>query len=53
MIGWASEEAIENIRAGWRAGETYVIHGTDEFEEIVELAAPGVNFETYSDTRVR
>jgi hypothetical protein len=42
MIG-ASDEAIENIRAGWRARETYVIHGTDEFEQIFELAAPGKN----------
>ena len=29
-------ESIENIPAGWRARETYVVHGPDEFEEIFE-----------------
>ena len=28
-------ESIENIPAGWRARETYVVHGPDEFEEIL------------------
>ncbi len=46
-------EAIENIPSGWRARETYVIHGTDEFEEIFELAAPGKDFETYSHARLK
>lgn len=32
-------EAIENIPAGWRARETYIVHGTDEFEETFELAS--------------
>ena len=41
-------EAIENIPAGWRARETYVRHGADEFEEIFELAEPGKEFEVYS-----
>ena len=44
-------EAIENIPAGWRARETYVIHGTDEFEEIFELAEAGKTFEVYSHAR--
>ena len=37
-------ESIENIPAGWRARETYVTHGPDEFEEIFELAEPGKPF---------
>jgi hypothetical protein len=45
-------EAIENIPAGWRARETYVIAGPDAFEEIFELAAPGKDFELYSRTRL-
>lgn len=44
-------EAIENIPAGWRARETYIVHGRDEFEEVFELAAPGKPFELYSRTR--
>ena len=46
-------EAIENIPAGWRARETYVMRGTDEFEEIFELAAPGKDFEMYSHARLK
>ena len=39
---------FENIPAGWRARETYVVHGPDEFEEIFELAEAGSPFELYS-----
>jgi hypothetical protein len=46
-------EAIENIPAGWRARETYVASGPDEFEEIFELAGPGKDFEPYSHARFR
>ena len=46
-------EAIENIPAGWRARETYVVHGKDEFEEVFELAAPGKDFEMYSRGRFK
>jgi hypothetical protein len=46
-------EAIEHIPAGWRARETYVAHGTDEFEEIFELAGPGKDFELYSHARLK
>lgn len=46
-------EAIENIPAGWRARETYVTHGADEFEEIFELAGPGKDFELYSRSRFK
>ena len=45
-------EAIENIPAGFRARETYVISGPDQFEEIFEIAAPGKDFELYSRTRL-
>jgi THAP4-like, heme-binding beta-barrel domain len=46
-------ESIENIPAGWRARETYVVHGPDEFEEIFELAEAGSPFELYSRARLK
>jgi hypothetical protein len=46
-------ESIENIPAGWRARETYVVHGPDEFEEIFELAEAGKPFEQYSRARLK
>ena len=46
-------ESIENIPLGWRARETYVVHGPDEFEEIFELAQAGQPFEVYSRARLR
>jgi hypothetical protein len=46
-------EAIENIPPGWRARETYVLHGPDEFEEVFELAEGGKEFEVYSRTRFK
>lgn len=48
-----STEAIENIPAGWRARETYVVQGPDAFEEIFELAESGKPFEVYSRTELR
>ena len=45
-------EAIENIPAGWRARETYVIQGPDAFEEVFELAEPGQAFTVYSRSRL-
>jgi hypothetical protein len=48
-----TSEAIENIPAGWRARETYKIVNSDEFIEIFELAAPGKDFEVYSESRHR
>jgi len=51
-----TSEAIENIPAGYRARETYVVLGPDEFDEVFELAEPGKPFELYSRahlTRVR
>jgi hypothetical protein len=49
-------ESIENIPAGWRARETYLVTGPDSFVERFELADPGKDFELYSEavlTRVR
>jgi hypothetical protein len=46
-------ESIENIPAGWRARETYVVHGVDEFEEVFELAEAGKPFELYSRARLK
>jgi len=48
-----TSEAIENIPAGWRARETYVVLGPDEFEEVFELAGPGKPFEMYSRARLK
>lgn len=45
-------ESIENIPPGWRARETYVIHGPDEVEEIFELAENRKPFEVYSRSRL-
>ena len=46
-------EAIENIPPGWRARETYRFEGPDELVEVFELAEPGKEFTTYSETRLR
>jgi hypothetical protein len=48
-----ASEALENIPPGYRARETYLVHGPDEIEEVFELAAPGKAFETYSRTRLK
>jgi len=44
-------EAIENIPSGWKARETYRILSPDEFVEVFELAAPGKEFELYTENR--
>jgi hypothetical protein len=46
-----TSEAIENIPAGFRARETYVLQGPDAFEETFELAEPGKEFTVYSRSR--
>ena len=46
-------ESIENIPAGWRARETYIVSGPDAFEEIFELAESGKAFEVYSRAQLR
>jgi hypothetical protein len=45
-------EAIENIPSGFRARETYVLTGSDQFEEVFEIAEPGKEFEIYSRSRL-
>jgi hypothetical protein len=45
-------EAIENIPAGFRARETYILKGPDELEEVFELAEPGKPFVVYSRARL-
>ncbi|SRR5260370_22019728 len=44
---------IENIAAGWRAKEAYHILSPDEFVETFSLAAPGKDFEKYSETHLK
>ena len=46
-------ESIENIPSGWRARETYVVLGPNEFEEVFELAEGGKPFEVYSRARLK
>lgn len=46
-------EGIENIPAGYRGRETYVLHGPDEIEEVFELAEPGKPFVRYSRTKLK
>lgn len=46
-------EAIENIPAGWRARETWIINSPEEFTERFELAEPGKDFALYSETKLR
>lgn len=46
-------EQLENTPAGWRARETYIVHGPDEFEEVFELAQAGKPFDAYSRTRLK
>jgi hypothetical protein len=48
-----TSEAIENIPPGWRARETYVVLGPNEFEEVFERAEPGKPFELYSRARFK
>lgn len=46
-------EAIENIPDGWRARETYLIEEPDRFVERFELAAPGKQYDLYSESRLQ
>lgn len=45
-------EAIENLPAKWRARETLRLIGDAELLEVFELAPPGKDFSTYSETRL-
>lgn len=47
-----TSETLENIPSGFRARETYVLTGSDQFEEIFEVAEPGKEFEVYSRSRL-
>jgi len=47
-----TSESIENIPAGFRARETYMFSGNNQFEEIFEVAEPGKDFEVYSRSRL-
>lgn len=49
-ISFTSEQ-IENLPAGFKARETYVLRGPDQFEEVFEIAEPGKPFEVYSRAR--
>ena len=44
---------IENIPAGWRARETYIIVNENEYVETFELAAPGKDFTLYSKATMK
>lgn len=46
-------EGIENIPAGYRARETYLLRGPDEVEEVFELAEPGQAFAVYSRAKLK
>ena len=48
-----TSESIENIPPGWRARETYRRMNDDERIELFELAEPGKEFITYSETRLK
>lgn len=43
-------ESVENMSNGWRAKETHRIVSDDEFVEVFELAPPGKEFLTFSET---
>lgn len=48
-----TSESIENLPPDWRARETYRIVNENHFVETFELAAPGKDFEVYSETRFK
>lgn len=46
-------EAIENIKPGWRAKETYQLISDKEISETFELAAPQKEFEIYTKVMLK
>ena len=46
-------ENMENIPTGWRVRATYKILSENEFLQIFELAAPGKEFEVYSENQLK
>ena len=47
-----TSEAIENIPADFRTRRTYVFSGSDQFEEIFEIAEAGTDSHIYSRSRL-
>lgn len=48
-----ASEAIENIKEGWRAKESYQIFSESEFSETFELAPPQKEFGVYSKVTLK
>lgn len=48
-----TSDSIENLPAGFRARETYLIHGPDDVEEVFEMSEAGKPFEVYSRARLK
>ncbi len=48
-----TSESIENIRAGFRARETYTILWKDELTERFEIAEPNKDFAVYSENHLQ
>ncbi len=46
-------EAFENVPAGWKARESYLVISSDEFVETFEIASDGKTFSVYGRTRFR
>ncbi|HSB66297.1 MAG TPA: hypothetical protein VLD65_06945 [Anaerolineales bacterium] len=46
-------ESIENIPSGWRARESYQVLSPEELIETFELAAPGKDFEQYTQCHLK
>jgi hypothetical protein len=46
-------ESIENISAGWRSRETYLLLYENEFIERFELAEPRKGFALYSEAHLK
>ena len=46
-------EGFENLAAGWKAREKYSVVSENEFIETFELAAPGKDFDVYSQTHFK
>jgi hypothetical protein len=49
----SASKSIENIQPGCRAKETYKVISPDEFIETFALAAPGMDFEVYTQCHLK
>lgn len=45
-------EAIEGVPPGYKARKTYVFLGPDALQDVLEMAAPGKEYEVYTDSRL-